>query len=87
MMSKQRQSRPGPVPPPEDLRDWQIDENKRPARPRFTIWRAFGILIAIIAANMLLSLIFGAHAVTCFLTIPAGLALYEVWYVTFETVV
>lgn len=87
-MSRQRQPGPGAAPPPDDSLDWfKIDEDKRPARPRFTIWRVLGLLVVMVIANFLLSLIFGDHPVTCFLTIPAGLALYELWYQTFETVI
>jgi len=82
-MTKQRPTRR--VPPPEGSIEWLTEDIERPTRPRFTIWRALGILAAMFAAFSLLSVIFGSHPATCLLTIPAGLALYEVWYLLFET--
>jgi fatty acid desaturase len=81
-------SKPPPkrrVPPPEGSPEWLIDDVEHPRRPRFSIWRALGILAAMIAALMILNVIFGPSPVTCVLTIPAGLVLYELWYLMFET--
>jgi fatty acid desaturase len=73
------------VPPPEGSLEWLTEDIERPRRPQFSIWRALGILAAMIAALTILNVIFGPSPVTCVLTIPAGLALYEIWYLMFET--
>jgi hypothetical protein len=75
-----------PAPPPEGSYEWLVEDIERPTRPHFDIWRALGVLAAMIGANLLLGMIFGPHPVTCLLTIPAGLVLYELWYLLFETV-
>jgi fatty acid desaturase len=73
------------VPPPEGSLEWLTEDIERPTRPRFSIWRALGILAAMIAASAILSVILGPHPATCLLTIPLGLVLYELWYLLFET--
>jgi len=78
---------PGPKPPPR-ADDWLIDgKDDRPARPRWNIWRALGLAAAVIGANLFLSIIFGTNAATCALSIPVGMALYELWYLTFERLI
>jgi fatty acid desaturase len=89
-MDKQgRKAKPPPqrrVPPPEGSLEWLTEDIDRPRRPHFSIWRAFGILAALIAAYLVLGVIFGPlHPATCLLAIPLGLALYELWYLLFET--
>lgn len=75
---------PGPKPPPR-VDDWLVGgEEDRPARPRWNIWRALELAAAVIGALLFLSVIFGTNAGTCVLSIPAGMALYEVWYLTVE---
>ena len=74
------------VPPPEGSLEWLTEDIERPRRPHFSIWRAFNILAALIAAYLVLGAIFGTfHPATCLLTIPLGLVLYELWYLLFET--
>ncbi len=72
------------APPPEGSMEWLTEDIERPRHPHFSIWRALGIVAAMIAAFMILNVIFGPHPATCILTIPVGLVVYELWYQLFE---
>ena len=55
-------------------------------RQRITVWRALGLLAALVFAFLILAFFFGTTIISCALTPLLGLALYEIWYLAFEAI-
>ncbi|MBN1200916.1 MAG: hypothetical protein JXJ20_03570 [Anaerolineae bacterium] len=59
--------------------------NAEPAKQPFSWWRLIARLGAIIIAFLILGIFFGPSLVSCLLAPVLGIALYEIWYLTFES--
>ncbi len=55
-------------------------------RPPITVWHALGLLAAMAFSCFVLAFFFGPTIIACALTPLLGLALYEIWYLTFEAI-
>jgi hypothetical protein len=65
----------------------QLVEDAAPRRRKpITVWQAVGLLGAMVFSCLVLAFFFGPTIVACVLTPLLALALYEIWYLTFEAI-
>jgi hypothetical protein len=61
-----------------------VAEESRSTRQPVSTWRLFARFGAMLVAFIGLSIFLGINIISCVLAPLAGLALYELWYQTFE---
>jgi 4-hydroxybenzoate polyprenyltransferase len=62
-----------------------VTEESRPKRQPVSTWRLIARFGAMLFAFMVLTFFLGINIISCVLAPLAGLALYEVWYMKFES--